>query len=119
MRNIVSKLIVFALAILVVPSAAFALRPGPSSSRRLLACALVTLVPVAGLFLATLAGGLARRGLVRRQLRLVGRERRRGGREGDGLPLRRPGPGPRCLADRGALELGPPVRRDGPRDSGP
>jgi hypothetical protein len=42
------------LAILVVPSAAFALRPGPSSSRRLLACALVTLVPVAGLFLAYL-----------------------------------------------------------------
>lgn len=42
------------LAILVVPSAAFALRPGPSSSRRLLACALVMLVPIAGLFLAYL-----------------------------------------------------------------
>lgn len=40
------------LAILVVPSAAFALQRGPSPSRRMLACALVVLVPIAGLFLA-------------------------------------------------------------------
>ena len=40
------------LALLAVPSAAFALRGGPSPSRRMLAFALCVLIPVAGLFLA-------------------------------------------------------------------
>jgi hypothetical protein len=42
------------LALLVVPSAAFALRSGPSASRRLLALTLVVLLPVVGIFLAML-----------------------------------------------------------------
>lgn len=52
------------LILLTVPTAAYALRPGVSASRRLLACTLVLLVPLAGPFLAMLVrrargGGIA------------------------------------------------------------
>lgn len=42
------------LAILILPALAFAARPGVSTSRRVLACALVLVVPFAGLVLAAL-----------------------------------------------------------------
>jgi len=42
------------LAILALPSLFLALRPGASPSRRLLACAIGVLVPIAGPFLAVL-----------------------------------------------------------------
>ncbi|MBZ0238217.1 MAG: hypothetical protein K8M05_38255, partial [Deltaproteobacteria bacterium] len=42
------------LAVLLLPALAFAARPGVSTSRRVLACTLVVVVPLAGLVLAAL-----------------------------------------------------------------